>query len=53
MNHDLKTVKCRWCGINTTSTETGECDGCWELCSRIEASPDIAKKMIKELIKKG
>lgn len=49
MNDELKTVKCKWCGIDTTMLETKECDGCWELRHRIEYFPEMAKRMLKEL----
>jgi len=51
MEHEIERTKCKWCGIDTTNIGTNECDGCWELRHRIEMYPDLAKKMMKELVK--
>lgn len=43
---EMKTVKCKWCGTDTTMLGTRECDRCWELRSRIEADMVLAEKMM-------
>ena len=49
MKDELKIVKCKWCGTDTTMTDTEECDGCWELRYRIEFQPELARKMLEAL----
>lgn len=39
-------IKCTLCGNPTTMLGTKLCDRCWELKSRIEADPDLAKKIL-------
>ncbi len=43
-----KTTPCRLCGMPTEMLSTKLCDPCWELESRIQKSPDIARKILKE-----
>ena len=38
-------MKCRWCGKDTKSLGTGECDSCWELRTRIEGNLELALRM--------
>jgi hypothetical protein len=46
---DNKTCKCKWCGKINTNLHTKECDGCWELRSRIERNPDLAIMMLNKM----
>ncbi len=43
------TVPCKWCGTPTTMLGTKECDADWELRTRIERDPQMARKMLAEL----
>lgn len=40
-------VPCRWCGSPTTMLGTQECDEHWELRTRVEAEPDMARRMLE------
>lgn len=42
--------KCRWCGSGIHPKMEGECVSCWALRCRVEAHPDIAKKMLIEIM---
>jgi hypothetical protein len=42
-----ETCKCKWCGVDTTSLGTKECDNCWEMRHRIDNYPELAEKMLK------
>jgi hypothetical protein len=44
-----KEIKCKYCGELTPFRGTNECDRCWELSSRIEREPELAKKIFDEL----
>ena len=43
-------VPCIWCKINTSCLGTVMCNGCWELYHRIEDQPDLALKMLIEIV---
>jgi hypothetical protein len=44
-----KPCNCKWCGKITDKQHTKECDGCWELRSRIERNPDLAIIMLNKM----
>lgn len=46
---EKKSIPCKWCGEQTTSLGTKECDRCWELRTRIEKNKVIAAKIFVEL----
>ncbi len=41
-----ETVPCKHCGIPTRMLGTKMCDGCWELETRIESKPKLARKIL-------
>lgn len=41
---------CKWCGKETSAVALKECPGCWELRSRIESQPEMAMRMMQEII---
>lgn len=43
---ESETVPCGLCGTATRMKSTKRCDRCWELERRIEASPEIARKIL-------
>lgn len=43
------TVPCQWCGRPTPMVGTQCCDNCWEMSSRIQAYPLLARKMLGAL----
>ena len=45
----MNTVPCGRCGRPTTSTGTKRCDACWELETRIQADPAMARAILAEL----
>jgi len=45
-------VKCKWCGEDTFSTGTRECNRCWELRTKIEPNIRLAQKMLKVIIER-
>jgi hypothetical protein len=45
----MVTTHCELCGKPTQMLGTKRCDGCWELESRIEAQPDLARKVLDRL----
>lgn len=47
MANKPETVPCKWCGEQTPMIGTQECNSCWELSRRIEAHPEIARRMVK------
>lgn len=47
-----ETVKCKWCGKETFNLGTKECNGCWELRSRIEADMELASRILETLLKR-
>ncbi len=48
--HRPEVVRCRLCDACwTESTGTRLCDPCWELETRVQASPELARKVLKEL----
>ena len=49
VNMENETVACRLCGQPTMMLGTKLCDRCWELETRIEMAPDIAKRIIAAL----
>ena len=46
---EKKTAACRICGKPTKMLGTRLCDRCWELETRIEMAPDIAKRILAAL----
>ncbi len=46
-------VPCKWCGNPTRFLGTKECDGCWELRTRMEHNLKFATKMLEQLKKGG
>lgn len=48
---EKNSIPCKWCGDQTTSLGTGECDRCWELRHRIEKDKELAEKMINKIFK--
>lgn len=46
---DDKTVNCLLCGGKTTKIGTKLCDRCWELKTRIEANPIVARLVLRKL----
>lgn len=50
MNEE-ETTTCTICGNQTPMLGTKLCDPCWELQSRIEAGPDLARAILKEVDK--
>lgn len=48
MIYDLhvETVPCGLCGTPTQMTATKRCDGCWEIERRIQANPELARKIL-------
>lgn len=44
-----ETTECTLCGQETPMMGTKLCDRCWELKSRIEADPELAKKILNEV----
>jgi len=51
MSDTVTTVPCRLCGRPTTMQSTSLCDSCWELDSKIRSHPEIARKILAELVK--
>lgn len=45
-------VKCKLCGIVTTNTGTSLCNECWELDWRIKKMPEIARKILQNILTK-
>jgi hypothetical protein len=43
-----ETVPCKICGTPTTFTGTELCNRCWELKSRIEMYPELARKILED-----
>jgi len=43
---DQELVHCGLCDILTAMTGTKRCDRCWELEKRIEADPELAKRIL-------
>lgn len=41
-------VQCKWCGQATPMVGTKECDFCYELRSRVDKRPDLARVMLAE-----
>jgi len=39
--------KCKWCGDLTAMDGTKECDRCYELRTRIDDDPELAKKILE------
>lgn len=42
----MKTIECRICGTQTYMLNTRLCDRCWELESRIQSDPELARKIL-------
>lgn len=44
-------LKCKICGTPTRYVRTELCGSCWELGTRIERNPELAMKMVNEVLK--
>lgn len=44
-----ETVPCGLCGTSTRMTGTKRCDRCWELESRIQGNPELARRILDGL----
>ena len=42
-------ISCELCEAPTTMTGTKRCDSCWELETRIESNPTLARKILNSL----
>jgi len=42
-----KIIPCKYCGIDTTSSGTKMCDGCWELSHIRMVNIEVVAKIIK------
>jgi hypothetical protein len=51
INEGEGTIPCGICGIATRMRTTKRCDRCWELETRIKASPDIARWILARISK--
>jgi hypothetical protein len=49
---DEHKVPCRHCGAPTYADSLRECPGCWELRTRIESQPALARRMLEEAEKR-
>lgn len=43
-------VACGLCGTATLHTGTKRCDRCWELESRIQGDPELAAKILEDIL---
>jgi len=43
---DIKTIPCRICTDSTPMLSTELCDRCWELERRVEADPELTRKIL-------
>ena len=50
VNGELMTY-CVWCGLLTPMLGTKMCDRCWELDTRIQFDPNLAREMLKKITK--
>lgn len=48
---DTKQVPCDICGEATPYAFTRRCNSCWELERRVEARPDLARKILEQIEK--
>jgi hypothetical protein len=46
---EVEAVACSLCETKTPSLGTQRCDECWELETRIERQPEIARKILKAI----
>jgi hypothetical protein len=46
---DRELVECQICGRDTPMTGTKRCDRCWELETRIESDPSLAKQILRKM----
>jgi hypothetical protein len=44
---DEEIIPCRLCGGPTTMPGTRLCDRCWELERRVQADPELARKILR------
>jgi hypothetical protein len=44
-----ETVPCKWCGKPTPMLGTKECNYHWELRTKLQIDPVMARRMLKEL----
>lgn len=42
-------IECTLCGGRTTMKGTRRCDSCYELESRIQRNPDLARKILAQI----
>jgi hypothetical protein len=47
----MNKIKCKWCGGEIELPDAIECNHCWELRHRIELTPKLAKKIIRQFQK--
>lgn len=50
---DQATVPCELCKDPTTMLGTKRCDRCWELETRIQANPQLARKILAKTLPAG
>lgn len=43
-------VPCKWCGQATTAHMLKECANCWEIRTRAEVNPEVARKIIESIV---
>ena len=44
----MTTIPCKWCGDQTDMLGIKECEGCWEMRSRMMRRPAVAMKILKK-----
>ena len=49
MDKKVPRVRCRFCGRWTHMMGTKLCDRCWELETRVQADPEIAVRVLREM----
>jgi len=49
-NDGMKSVNCKWCGTPTTMDHTRSCDACYDLYCRIKGKPQLAQRMLNEVV---
>ncbi len=47
-NDNQKTINCRLCDTPTNMLGTKLCDRCWELETRIQGDPELARKILED-----
>lgn len=46
-----KTIPCELCGKPTNMLGSRRCNGCWELEIRVRLEPELARKILDDLMK--